>query len=221
LHWYFGKHQFVYNKAEPVVQSFEQEGVYNVQLRTEYRACEAREYSKPVYVFPNPEVYLGDDSSICYQGKVIVLKNQVQQPTNTYHYEWSTGDTTESIGIVSPGHYSLNQMSEPIGCSGYGSIEIAKDCFVDIPNAFTPNGDGINDYFFPRQWLSNGIINFHLQIFNRWGELVYETKNTDGLGWDGRLNGQEQPSGVYVYRIIVTYKNGTTENYDGNVTLIR
>ena len=60
-----------------------------------------------------------------------------------------------------------------------------------------------------------------MQVFNRWGQLVFETTNTDGRGWDGYFNGQPQPQGVYVYLIDVTIDNYLDEKYNGNVTLIR
>jgi gliding motility-associated-like protein len=167
-------------------------------------------------VHANPEIYLGNDISLCFQGDNITLQNIILQPTNTNSYLWSTGDTTAIIQVASPGLYSLTQKSEPLGCTGYGSIDIAKDCFIDVPNA-----DGVNDYFFPRKWLSKGVEHFHLQIFNRWGQLVYETSNKEGLGWDGKLNGVVQPMGVYMYRMEVSFDNGTQAYYDGNVTLVR
>lgn len=101
------------------------------------------------------------------------------------------------------------------------SINISKDCYIDIPNAFTPNGDGINDYFFPRQLLSGNVSGFYMQVFNRWGQLIFETTHANGRGWDGKFNGQDQPGGVYIYWINVTFDNNRQEQYKGNVSLIR
>ncbi|MBL7704639.1 MAG: gliding motility-associated C-terminal domain-containing protein, partial [Taibaiella sp.] len=53
------------------------------------------------------------------------------------------------------------------------------------------------------------------------GEKVFFTNNTNGRGWDGNLNGKAQPTGVYVYQINVTYRDGNTEKYTGDVTLLR
>ncbi len=221
LHWHFGEHHFAYDRLEPISHAFDKAGIAPVTLRTRYRACPDTRYADSIYVYPIPEVYLGSDSSICYQGETIMLQNLSPLPGTIYTYTWSTGDTAAQLRISSPGSYSLKVQAEPLGCTGYGTIEISKDCFMDIPNAFTPNGDGINDYFFSGKWLRNGVEKFHLQIFNRWGQLLYETQQGEGLGWDGRHNQVEQPSGVYIYHISVSYKNGRNEQYKGNVTLIR
>lgn len=172
-------------------------------------------------VVPNPKVYLGIDSSLCYRGSAIVLSNLNTPASSDNTYHWNTGATTPAIRITSPGLYRLTQVAPNLDCTGVDQIEILKDCFVDMPNAFTPNGDGINDYFFPRGKQYNGSGIFSFQVFNRWGQLIYETRQKSGLGWDGKWNEQVQPAGVYIYRIEVVFKNGARESYEGNVTLIR
>jgi gliding motility-associated-like protein len=79
----------------------------------------------------------------------------------------------------------------------------------------------VNDYFFPRQFLSSGVIAFKMAVYNRWGQKIYETDNINGRGWDGKFNSKDQPEGVYVYIIDVTMKNYRQEHYTGNVTLLR
>ncbi len=69
--------------------------------------------------------------------------------------------------------------------------------------------------------LSAGINTYSLEIFNRWGEMVFTTNNINSRGWDGKFGGKLQPMGVYVYKIAVSYKAGGTNFYNGNVTLIR
>src|SRR5207247_2239309 len=101
------------------------------------------------------------------------------------------------------------------------TIKVANDCYMNIPNVFSPNGDGMNDYFFPRQYLTRGLTSFSMEIFNRWGQKVFESTSLDGSGWDGKLNGNDQPVGVYVYVIDATFKDGQKEHHQGNVTLLR
>ena len=84
-----------------------------------------------------------------------------------------------------------------------------------LPDAFTPNGDGLNDIFAP----SNPSLDIiSLDIFNRWGEQVY---SYDGNGWDGRWNNQDQQPGTYMYYIQIRYANGEIENITGTLSLIR
>lgn len=91
-----------------------------------------------------------------------------------------------------------------------------------VVNAFSPNGDGINDIF--RVVSNEPIVSLNLQVYNRWGQLVFESHNIQD-GWDGRYKGANQEIGVYVYslRYEVETGTGTTEqkSLQGNLTLIR
>ncbi len=196
-------------------------GTFPVQLMAYNRACPDTEITDTVEVYPLPYIDLGADNSICLYGQPIVLKNKVALQDDAYHYQWNTGDTTATLQVYHYGNYSLTITQKPIGCSNTESIDIVKDCNIDIPNTFTPNGDGINDFFFPRQLLSEGMAAFSLHIYNRWGVKLYQTTSTDDIGWDGRYRRIDQPMGVYIYHIDVLFKNGNKEAYTGNVTLIR
>ena len=107
------------------------------------------------------------------------------------------------------------------GCSSIDTIWVQNDCYINIPNVFTPNGDGLNDYFFPREYLTKGLTSFSMDIYNRWGQLIFQTNSIDGKGWDGKLNDVPQPVGVYVYVINATFKDGQKEHHQGNVSLLR
>jgi gliding motility-associated-like protein len=89
-----------------------------------------------------------------------------------------------------------------------------------IPNAFSPNGNGVNEYFGPKgKYFEDKSYSF--QIYTRWGEQVFETTDF-GTQWDGRhqKNGELQPIGVYAWVIEVTDLNGNIEKFSGFVTLI-
>lgn len=88
---------------------------------------------------------------------------------------------------------------------------------IDLPTAFTPDGDGINDIFLPR---GIGVETVNLKIFNRWGTLVFESDSMDH-GWDGIYNGTEQPMEAYAYVLRATFITGEHFQRQGNVTLIR
>ncbi|MEQ9108007.1 MAG: gliding motility-associated C-terminal domain-containing protein [Limnobacter sp.] len=89
-----------------------------------------------------------------------------------------------------------------------------------VPTAFTPNGDGKNDYFKPLGSFHD-VRAYNLEVYNRWGERIYSTDNYDSKGWDGGFKGTESPEGVYVY--IVRYTSAEGQEYEkrGSVALTR
>ncbi|MEO6330624.1 MAG: PKD domain-containing protein [Ginsengibacter sp.] len=112
------------------------------------------------------------------------------------------------------------------GCSTTDSITIFATCNSEnifIPNTFSPNGDGINDVFYPRGKGLNRIRG--MKIFNRWGELVFENSNfyaNDPVsGWDGLVSGKKVPSDVYIFVIDIICDNNDVINQRGNITLLR
>ena len=106
------------------------------------------------------------------------------------------------------------------GCKGEGfvNLKVYNGPELYIPTAFTPNGDGLNDLFYP---FPVGIksINY-FRVFNRWGQLLFSS-TTLYKGWDGKLQGVEQPSGAYVFMAQGVAKNGKLLTRKGTVTLIR
>ena len=98
------------------------------------------------------------------------------------------------------------------------SVEVVVPHHIYFPNAFSPNDDGINDFFSPLY--GDEVINVHaMQIFNRWGDMVYSA--TDGFKWDGRWQGHPAALGVYVYQADVEFADGNREIVSGEVLLVR
>jgi gliding motility-associated-like protein len=220
--WNFGGFETLYaNPTDTIHRGFDQAGIYNVSVEVDYRACDKASYNRDIHIYNFPLVNLGDEKSLCLNGDAIELQNLATNTTpGTYRYLWNTGATTPSIKVVKPGTYSLT-LSNAFDCTTTETVTISKDCYTDIPNAFSPNGDGENDYFFPRQYLSKGVRSFSMIIFNRYGQKIFETRSIDGRGWDGNFNDKPQPSGVYVYQIDLILNNGAVEKHTGNVTLLR
>ncbi|WP_118975031.1 T9SS type B sorting domain-containing protein [Taibaiella koreensis] len=229
MHWDFGdNNRETLNDREndnrnreevrEMTHAYEKEGTYFFTLNTTTPGCPEGIVLDSVNVHPMPKVSLGNDSSMCLHGNAIYLANK--EPAEAHaRYEWSTGETTPAIEVKHHGDIKLTVFTD--FCSNSDQVHIAKDCYIDIPNAFTPNGDGANDYFFPRQLLSSSVSLFKMQVLNRWGQVVFETTRPEGRGWDGYFNGTAQPGGVYIYLIQVAFRNGRSENYQGNVTLLR
>lgn len=220
LDWRFGEDHLDHNPLAPVRKAFDLPGIYPVKLTAHFRACPEISTSDSVIVHALPRVDLGPDSVLCLGGRAISLVNHALNEPGNYRQVWSTGEQAAQIDVRHPGRYQLT-LTNDFGCTVSESVEIKKDCYIDIPNAFTPNGDGVNDYFFPRQLMAAKLTGFRMSIYNRWGQLIFETSNTNGRGWDGRFNGKEQPAGVYIYRVAVVLDNRRQEQYEGNVTLIR
>ena len=178
-------------------------------------------FEKDILVKPYPKLYIGEDTAICPNGAPVYIQDIASSTNPDVKYTWHTPtkDVTSGIYVRHPGVYSVT--AELDGCTATDSLEVKKNCYINVPNVFTPNGDGNSDYFLPRQLLGRNITQFKMNIYNRWGEMVFQTETIDGRGWDGKYGGDDQPTGVYVYMIEVAFTNGITERYQGNVTLLR
>ncbi len=138
--------------------------------------------------------------------------------------QWSTGDVGPYIDINTPGLYYATITGQ---CNTFAdTVDITlKECVsdVDVPDAFTPNGDGTNDHF---TVFGTNIVEYEIRIYNRWGELVYHSTDAGELsdlnrGWDGTHRGNLQSLGVFVYYIDAKGVDDTTFRKKGNLTLIR
>lgn len=142
-------------------------------------------------------------------------------------YSWNFGDGEESSAnnpkhtYYAPGEYIVTLVAyNSVGCpSTYvlGPFIIVPDGALYIPNAFTPNRDGNNDYFMA---VGQGIDDFKMIIFDRWGKEII-TLNSITESWDGTAKGEPAPEGVYTYVINARLNNGNTLKRGGTITLLR
>ena len=138
----------------------------------------------------------------------------------------TTNTLNPTVSLTEAQLYYLTASDPATGCKGLDSVKISlKDCEdpIKVPDAFSPNGDGTNDYF---SVFADGLTNYEIRIFNRWGELVYFSEDESELnslskGWNGLHKGKEQSVGVYVYWIKGTDKESISRERKGNITLIR
>ncbi len=165
--------------------------------------------------------YLGVDTTYCRSAGIELLLAAVV--TDGAAVLWSTGGTAASITVREEGHYWVTVGYDV--CTGTDTLvvteELCDDCRIMIPDAFTPNGDGRNDLFRAMTEKACPVTGYDLQIFNRWGQLVFS--GTAGMpGWDGRYNGMPAEAGVYYYRIrMETGTRRAVFEQKGNLTLIR
>lgn len=125
---------------------------------------------------------------------------------NILSYFWDFGDGNASMEenprhrYQKEGTYTVTLRAFDLyGCEHTRNFEIEIwDYFLEVPNVFSPNRDGINDYFFPK-FLQIADIDF--RVMNKWGEIIFHTEELQSLGWDGRLNGEDAQVGNYVYQV--------------------
>ncbi len=173
-----------------------------------------------IAVSPAPKAFAGKDTSI-FKGKPVTLSGSggvsfLWRPRKLFR----DPNQQEVLIFPPPGEnlYILEARNE-IGCRAFDSIlvNVLIPEELRVPNAFTPNGDGINDLFY--------LPNLHyyrllsIEIYNRWGEMVYYS--TDNKGWDGRYAGMRQAAGTYIYVIHLIEPGGIEMIRRGNITLIR
>jgi gliding motility-associated-like protein len=118
------------------------------------------------------------------------------------NYRWDTGSTNPAITVSIGGSYKVEISN---GCEAdtkvFEYVITAKDCYtceVSLPNVFTPNGDEKNDLF--EITGTDDIARFNLQVYNRWGKLVYQTDQMDNF-WTGSEDGKESAEGIYFWTI--------------------
>lgn len=135
-----------------------------------------------------------------------------------WRYSWSTGDFARNIAVKPDETTSYEVIVE----DREGNQSVARftvdvlDCSIFVPKAFSPNNDGSNDLFLVR---GEGITQFEMKVFSKWGELVFETRDIF-QGWDGNLRGTRAPVDAYIYQIRFTDEAGNWHNVQGSVTLV-
>ncbi|MBV9961457.1 MAG: PKD domain-containing protein [Parafilimonas sp.] len=149
--------------------------------------------------------------------------------TGAVNYKWEFGDgdslLTSTMLPVShiyntAGSYAACLIAfNEYGCSDTSCQQLTAivSPLVDVPNAFSPNGDGTNDAVFVKGY---GIAKMTWNIYNRWGQLVFSSFNIN-TGWDGRFKGALQPQDVYAYILNIEFTDGTKINKKGDITLLR
>jgi len=182
-------------------------GTYWLEITDKY-GCKGRD-SAELVVNPKPNVSLGMDT-ILFPDQTMLLN----AGSGGAEYKWSTGDISQTIETGGKDDPIWVSVTSDKGCINGDTISITVR--YKIPNAFTPNGDGDNDTWHV-QWLE-AFPEATVEIFDRWGRLVFKQKGFPTEGWDGRSNGRALPMDSYYY--ILDLKNGK-EPIVGNVTIIR
>jgi gliding motility-associated-like protein len=156
----------------------------------------------------------------CYgvdDGKIIVSISGGVPP---YTFQWSNSANTAAITHLATGNYLLT-VTDVNNCSADHSTTIDKEycpSYIYFPTAFSPNGDGANDFFKPKY--SIDLRQYFIRIYNRWGEEVYESSDVNE-GWNGIYKGIPQPLSVFVWYADYSFTDGKKHTEAGNVTLVK
>jgi gliding motility-associated-like protein len=165
----------------------------------------------PVDVTPMPEVSLGKDGYVC-EGEPVLLV-----PTGAFQtLRWWDGGTAPQVFIYDPGYYWVKAMNGQ--CELIDSVFFDECPSINVPNIFTPNGDGYNDFF---EIPYSSIEIRSVQIYNRWGRVVFFSEDDTDF-WDGASNGQPCADGAYFY--VIRYFNpkfNLVQEKAGSVQLLR
>lgn len=199
-------------KSGPITQP----GEYRVDI-VDQNGCKGADTIVIKNIYQAPENFLNKIDSLCRNESIAI------QSLKTYaSYNWSTQEYSNKIEVQNSGKYYLTVIDEN-KCLGTDSIIIVQksDCItgIYIPNAFSPNNDYKNDIFKPI--INIGVIEYyHIQVYNRWGQSVFESKNP-AIGWDGKFRNKDVPNGTYIYVLHLKIKDTQQKTFRGEIIVIR
>jgi gliding motility-associated-like protein len=175
--------------------------------------------SQRITVHPSPVVNAGPDRSLLDGGNVQLLATATGAGLT---YAWTPTTNVDNPTSLQPRVSPLDDITYTLTAVTTNNCRASDAVFVrvlkdlKVPNAFSPNGDGIFD-----RWLIEYLDSYPgavVEVFNRYGQQVYRSENYDARGWDGTMNGKPLPIGTYYY--IINPKNGRKQ-IQGSVTIIR
>ena len=196
----------------PVSNTYNSAGLYDVTLTvTSDQGCIGTDtYSNYIEVVPYPQA-----SFSFAPNELTILDTEVDFTNSSLYadsYTWSFGDQSAASSEENPTHtfpdasggsYTVTlQAHSNAGCYDQVTAVITIDdvLLYYVPNTFTPDGNSINNEFFPVFTAGYDLYDYHLTIFNRWGEIIFESYNP-GVGWDGTYGGVLVEDGVYIWQL--------------------
>jgi len=178
-----------------------------------------------------PNAIISGDYEVCYGDPAFI--NVLVTGSSPFEITYTNGVETNIISGNNPiiieasqsGIYTITNVVDQFGCIGNysGSAEvIINTCSltVFIPNSFTPDNDLKNEGFIPSIYDIDDVVTFNMTIFNRWGDIIYETTEKEEY-WDGKFNNTIVQQGVYAYTITITDVFEELYNFKGSLYLIR
>jgi gliding motility-associated-like protein len=171
----------------------EHSGVYSL-LASNSLGCDTLAYAQ-IKVNPLPQPRLHASDTMCMKGPVWL------EPGMSYtSYLWQDGSRQADYYATQQGFYWV-EVTDGNDCTNIATLALLPcDVELIIPNAFTPNGDGLNDIFKPLS-PEFSLVNYQMLIYNKWGQLLFESSSISS-GWDGTFRGKPVPTDIYSYIIL-------------------
>jgi gliding motility-associated-like protein len=207
----------------PFNYSFTTSGPYNIQLRvTDNNGCTSAAASRNLIISPTPVLNAGADK-IINPGNSVTLDASILNPL-AYQFTWTPATYLSNGNVLNPVAtppaditYTIRATNTLSLCTATDQVLVRVVNKLSVPNAFSPNGDGIND-----TWRIDGMELYPkavVMLFSRWGQKIWESANYSTQPWNGTKNGKIQPVGTYAY--IIELNNDNKERVAGTVTLLR
>ena len=230
--WDFGN-GVTSQQASSVGYQFDLEGCYDVSLSvTNNQGCTATKlYTDIACIYDSPIASFSTDQDVL--NEIDPLVSFYNNSVNANSFEWEFGDSTNSFAENPIHTYPDDAASYLVTLVAYNEISctdstsmriiILKDVGLYIPNSFTPDGDEYNHTFYPVLTEGYKKDSYHMSIFDRWGELVFETYDVS-FGWNGsyRKNGIQCKTGTYTWVIeVIELQSAVNRKFNGHLNLIR
>jgi len=226
--WHFGDGKVSFVNSPTYV--YKNDGIYSIALisTSQYGCVDSIFKSNKVVVKEKPKANFSFSKLPTTVLEQTRLQFKQTASSDVTRFNWDFGNSTYSqdadpIGLYDDtGRYNVTQIVwNANNCSDTITKNtglLLPDFFINIPNAFSPDKNGINEMFLPIA--SKYVREYTFEIYNRWGELLYKT-NDIRQGWDGTYKGEKCMEGVYMYKIYVIPMNGAKRALKGSITLLK
>jgi gliding motility-associated-like protein len=230
--WTFGD-SLTYSGCEDVVITFEAGGVYDVNLVAyDANGCfNDVTYDNYITVYQTPTASLTASPTLLFPESPVTTILNTSTPADFYIWNMGVGDPDEMY--FEPGDYQYPaNISDTFlitlyaitteGCAdtAYQLIFFNNDPFYYVPNTFIPNDDNRNDIWTPVFSNLENVKKYNIQVYNRWGELIFETSDPT-QGWDGTYKDNKCQDGTYIWKLQFTWYDKRIYDATGHVNLLR
>jgi len=230
--WQFGDGT-IFTSCDSVVNIYQDGGIFDVTLTvSDINGCTNSEtYNDFITVYQSPIAGIFADPTYLFAGND--QTNITNQSVGAEFYIWNMGDTPVNYFYFEPGNYTYTAnlsdtfwitliaiSSDNCPDTAYQQIIFDNDPFYYVPNTFIPDGNGVNDVWNVLFSSPEDVKKFNMQVFDRWGELLFESNNIY-QGWDGTYRNNTCQDGTYIWKLTFSWDDYRSFQKLGHVNLLR